>query len=211
MNNFNHESLDFITQQHYNKILISHYRSFSKLIKLVYFNPEYPQNSTIKYVESDPDHLLTYEHDKFIPLSKEYVIDTIIMKLWSLLYEYYQTLDLETLKSRLISEETFERIQEFIADYRKLCMGVVPGSIKEIQQLIYETILFYSLEKKKTIIQIYAREHKTTVVNAKQCWKNDEFAMFIKKHIKQFKRENPNEDNEQIYRKLKLAYNRTAN
>jgi hypothetical protein len=206
MNNFNQENLDFITHRQYTKILTSHYRSFPKLIKLIYFNPEYSMNSTLKFVETDALHLYTYENDKFIPLSKEYVIDTLIMKLWALLYDHYQTIDLETFKMRLISEETFDRIEEFMIDYRKLCTGVTPGSIKEIQSLIYETIRFHSLEKKKTIIQIFAREHKTTLTHAKQLWKNDSFACFIKKHIKQVKRDYPNDDNEVIYKKLKSMF-----
>ena len=182
MNNFNQESLDFITPLQYTRILRAHYRSFSKLVKLIYFNPEYPQNSSVKYVETDSLHLQVSENGKFVSLSKEYVIDTIIMKLWTLLHNHYQTIDLETFKMRLISEETFDRVEEFMVDYRKLCTGIIPGSIKDIQNLIYETIRFYSLEKKKTIIQIFAREYKTSLSHAKQLWKNDPFASFIKKN-----------------------------
>jgi hypothetical protein len=213
MNNFGQETLDYLTPKLLNNLLIAHFRSFSRLVKIIYFNPEYPQNNIIKYDANNPQYIYVFEKDKFVSYSKEYIIDTIIMNLWTILYNYYSQLNLNTFKNTLISNETFERIQEFIEDYGKLCKGITPCSMKELQLSVYETIKFCSLDtlKKKSILQIFAREHKLTLQAAKELWKIDPFAIFIKKNQKKTKRENPNDDNEKIYFKLKHNYIANSN
>ena len=153
LNNFGNEDKSFITNHDYRNIIISHYRGILRLINLIYFNPSYPVNHTLKYDASDQKYLLVHESGSFQPLIKEYVLDTIIIDAWARLVNYFEMIEASgrrvAFKNTLASEETLERIDAFIADYKKLCHGHNPLMLRDIRNDVYELIKFHHQSEKK--------------------------------------------------------------
>ena len=139
----------------YRNIIISHYRGVKRLVKLIYFNSKYPRNHTLRYNPLDQTNLYVYDSGIYQPMIKEYVLDTIIIDAWGQLVSYFEGIEATgkktAFKNTLASEETLERIDAFVADFRKLCYGDTPPvMLKDIQNDVLETVKTFGLDTNKT-------------------------------------------------------------
>ena len=150
---FGNEDKSFITNHDLRNILISHYRGVTRLVKYIYFNPIMPKNLTIRYDWTDPKNIQVHDNGAFHPLIKEYVLDSIVVDAWARLVAYYETIvssgKRSAFKESLASEETLERIEAFVADYKKLCQGNSPFMFTDVRNSVFEMIKFQCTEKKK--------------------------------------------------------------
>lgn len=153
IHNFGNEDKTFLTSYDFRNIIISHYRGITRLINLIYFNPNKPANHTLKYNVTDTKYVLVYESGSYQAIIKEYVLDTIIIDAWALLVNYFNMIEINdkrnAFKNTLASEETLERIDAFIADYKKLCNGYTPAMLHDIRNDVYELIKFHYMETEK--------------------------------------------------------------
>ena len=153
INNFGDEDKSFLTNFDYRNIIISHYRGIVRLVKLIYFNPNLPNNHTLKYDPIDERYLLVYDSGIFQPLIKEYVLDSIIIDAWARLVNYFDMIEAtgrrSVFKESLASEETLERIDAFTSDYRRLCQGHAVSMLQDVRNNVYEMIKFHHQVVKK--------------------------------------------------------------
>lgn len=151
--NFGQEDTTFVTVHDLKHMLISHFRGITRYIKFVYFSETHPQNHTIRYDPNDSKHLEIHEDGMFRHVPNEYILDTIIMDAWQKLVGCYNHIEacgkIEAFKNSLISSETFERIEDFVSEYYKLCHGIAPSSLKDIRQDILDMIKIQSIELAK--------------------------------------------------------------
>lgn len=159
---FGQEDTSFISKYDMRMILITHFRGIKKLVKLIFFNEDQPQNHNIVYKLTDNENLYVYENGELIAINTEYILDTIVVESWKKIAYYYYELEqedkLKTLKDSLISEETYERITQFINDYSLLCDGKTPFLYQDIKKDIYDLIKILGVEKPEKI----KKKRKTT-------------------------------------------------
>lgn len=126
-NNYGEEDFYYVTQEHYNRALKYHYRGLMHLLKLLYFNPRHPENHTITYKEQYPTQLCIREDGEWRPITKEYVLDEVIVTIWTKMYDAYLSLEknnkLEALCRTFVCSETRDRLESFIDDFTKVCNG----------------------------------------------------------------------------------------
>lgn len=99
----------------------SHYRAIPRLVKLFYFNKEKPENMNLKYDPSSPSKLYTIKNNDWVAEDKDYLLDTIVLELWSQLYNIFVNLNDDSLKQNLVCEETYQRIESFMDEFRDFC------------------------------------------------------------------------------------------
>lgn len=115
--------------------LKSHYRAIPRLIKYYYFNSEYPETMTLKYDPKSPNMLCVVHDNTWTYHNKDYVLDTIVAELWSQLYNVFVRIDdIESYKNDLICEDTFQRIETFVDDFRIFCDGAGEATASWIEQ-----------------------------------------------------------------------------
>jgi len=152
INDFGKEDQSFITENDLRNMLKCHFRGITKLVKLIYCNPNVKSNNNVNYIKNNEKELEIIENGKIRIINKEYVIDSIILDMWAILNNYYEKLEedntLEEFKSSLICNETWERITEFIDTYHKFKEGE-DIDIEEIRHDIFIIIKIYTNEKKK--------------------------------------------------------------
>lgn len=141
---FGKEDKSYISNNDFKKLLRAHFRGITKLIKYIHFNPEHISNNNIRYFNNNIEVI---ENGIFIIMNKEYILDTLIIESWILLYNYYEEMsnnnELLNFKKTLINEDTFIRIEEFIDMYQKICEGEMISlddiKIDIINMIKYET------------------------------------------------------------------------
>lgn len=147
---FGKENKNFITDSVLKYFLVSHFRSLPKLFRYIYFNNNYPENQNIKYYNDDSINII--ENGLWIIINKEYILDTITLDLWILIYNYYENIkknnELNNFKNSLICSETFERIEDFIKTYEKVCKGENSLIFSDIKKDIFNVIKYYHNKKK---------------------------------------------------------------
>jgi hypothetical protein len=147
INDFGKEDKSFINDNDLINILKCHFRGISKLVKLIYCNPNIPFNNNIKYIKNNEKELEILENGEFRIVNKEYIIDTIILDTWTILNNCYEKLNrenlLEDFKTSLICNETWERLTEFIQAYHKFKNGD-DINIENIREDIFNTIKLFS-------------------------------------------------------------------
>jgi len=152
INNFGNEDKSYITSLELKNALKSHFRGISKIFKLIYCNQDFKSNNTIRYIQNDSKNLEIFEDGKFIVMNKEYILDSIILDIWTMLNNYYIKLEdegkLSNFKDTLICNETWDRIIEFIRDFNKLKNGD-SINIESIRQEILNILKIYPTEKQK--------------------------------------------------------------
>lgn len=122
---FGNEDKSYISNNDLKKILISHFRGITKLIKYIHFNNNHISNNNIRYFNNNIEII---ENGIFRIMNKEYILETLILESWMVLYNFYENMNTSQLiifKDSLISEETFIRIEEFINVYQKICDGEI--------------------------------------------------------------------------------------
>lgn len=145
VNDFGKENKSYITDDDLKNLLSIHFRGIQKLIRMIYFNDDHPENYNIR-PSTTHNTLEVLENNKFIELNKEYVLDTIIIDAWGRIVQYYEKLEeedeLDDFKDTLVSKETEDRLTQFITTYKKLCQGEPNITCKEIHEDVMEMIKF---------------------------------------------------------------------
>lgn len=100
--------------------LKSHYRSLSRLIKILFFNKDKPECLNVKYDPKIPNYICVVKDSKWVPVHKDYFLDTVLLNLWTQLFDTFNKLG-EEFKEHLACEETYQRIENFIDDFRDFC------------------------------------------------------------------------------------------
>ena len=104
------------------EMLKSHYRAIPRLIKKLYFNKDKPELMNLKYDPLMPGMLCVIKDNNWIFYDKDYILDTIISDMWGALYNTYVAIpNLEKYKTELICEETFQRIEIFMDEFKDFC------------------------------------------------------------------------------------------
>jgi hypothetical protein len=151
---FGKEDKSFLTSDDLKGILTCHFRGICKLVKLIYFNDNYQYNNTIRYINNDNKNIEIIENGFFRIINKEYVLDSIILDLWSILYNYYNEMEINSTiqdyKETLVCSVTWDRITEFIKSYHKFLDGEY-NSIEDMRKDIFNIIKLSTIEidKKK--------------------------------------------------------------
>jgi hypothetical protein len=152
---FGKEDTTYIGTHELKSMLISHYRGITRFAKSVFFNDEHIDNHTIRYIADDPKHIHIVENNVYRAVPKEYVLDTMIINSWQKLVEFFKKLEtegkIELFKASLVSEETFTRIQDFVADFEKLCQGYTPLMLADIRNDVFDMIKFQTIEQDKKL------------------------------------------------------------
>lgn len=99
----------------------SHYRAIPRLVKLLYFNKENPADMNLKFDPSDPTMLYTIKNNRWVSQNRDYLLDSIVLELWSQLYNVFVKIDEDSFKENLVCEETFQRIESFMDEFRDFC------------------------------------------------------------------------------------------
>jgi len=151
INDFGKENKTFLTDSILRFFLISHFRSLPKLFRYIYYNNKYPSNQNIKYYDDENINIL--ENGKWIYINKEYILDTVTLDMWILIYNYYETIKknnkLNDLKNSLICNETFQRIEEFIETYKQVCNGENLLIFTDLKNDIFDVIKYYHNKNKE--------------------------------------------------------------
>ncbi len=142
---FGKEDKSYITDDDLKGLLAINFRGIQKLIRMIYFNRDHPENFNIR-PSSHPNTIEVMDNGNFIQLNKDYILDTIIIDAWGKIIEYYDKLEendeLDDFKESLVSKETEERLSQFVSMYRKLCNGEPNITCKEIHEDVMDTIRF---------------------------------------------------------------------
>lgn len=157
VNEFGKENTSYITDHDLRNFLSTHFRGIQRLIRFIHFNDEHIENHNIKPTPSNSTTIDVYLDGNTMSLNKEYVLDTLIMDAWKRLVAFYEKLeedgDLDDFLDTLVSQETIDRIQQFVKTYRSICDGENIAH-KDLHDDVYEMIKFQSLKfdksKKKT-------------------------------------------------------------
>jgi hypothetical protein len=151
---FGKEEKSFLTYDDLKMILTCHFRGICKLVKLIYFNPIHKCNNTIRYINNDEKNLEIIENGVFRIVNKEYVLDSIILEVWSILNNYYDEMEkneyIKNYKQSLVCTATWDRINEFITAYHNFLDGDYMY-IEDIRNDIFNIIKLstISMENKK--------------------------------------------------------------
>lgn len=149
---FGKEDKSFISSIDLKNTLKCHFRGIPKLVKLIYCNPNIQSNNNIKYIKNNEKELEIMENGVFRNVNKEYVLDSIILDIWTLLYNYYEKIEkegmLENFKAALVCKETWERITDFINTYNKFQNGEYV-CIDDLRNEVLLVFKLYSIEKNK--------------------------------------------------------------
>lgn len=154
VHNFGNEDKSYLSEIDLRNFLSTHFRGLQRLIRFYHFNEDHPQNHNIR-PSANQSFIDVITNGEFVPVNKEYVLDTVILDAWKTLVEFYNKLELEgeidDFRSTLISEETSERIDQFVETYKHVCDGKLESAHKELQNDIYEMIKYQSAQiaKKK--------------------------------------------------------------
>lgn len=156
---FGKEDKSFLNSTHLKLILTCHFRGICKLVKLIYFNSEKKCNNTVRYISDDDKNLEIIENGTFRSVNKEYVLDSIILEVWSILNNFYEELEknenMNDYKQSLVCEATWERIKEFITSYHKFLDGdyIYMEDIRtDIFNIIKISTLYMEKKKRKKSI-----------------------------------------------------------
>lgn len=123
--------------------LKSHYRSFNRLIKILFFNKDKPESLNVKYDPKIPNHICIVQEGKWIPVHKDYFLDTVLLDFWTQLYDVFNKVsEDETFKEHLACEETYQRIENFIDDFREFCDTGESKCWLEQKVITYNYIVF---------------------------------------------------------------------
>lgn len=122
--------------------LKSHYRSLCRLIKIVFFNKDKPESLNIKYDPKIPNHICVVQDKKWVPVHKDYFLDTVLLNLWTQLFDAFNKIAGEEFKEHLACEETYQRIENFIEDFREFCDTGESKCWLEQKVVVYNYIVF---------------------------------------------------------------------
>jgi hypothetical protein len=149
---FGKEDKSFVSSIDLKNTLKCHFRGIPKLVKLIYCNPNILSNNNINYIKNNEKELEIMENGVFRIVNKEYVLDSIILDLWTELNNYYEKLEkdgmLENFKTALVCNETWERITDFINTYNKFQNGEYV-CIEDLRNEVLNVFKLYSIEKNK--------------------------------------------------------------
>ena len=102
--------------------LKSHYRSILRTIKKVYFNKDNPESLNFKYDPQYPNALFVIKNGRWESYAQDYILDTLILNIWSQLYNgFMQIKNIEDYKMSLSCDETYQRIEGFMDEFRDFC------------------------------------------------------------------------------------------
>lgn len=145
-NNFGEEDLKCLQDLDMRTILKSHFRGIFKLFNYIYFNQNYKNNNTIKYI--DENNIEIIDNGLPILMNKEYVLDSILLHLWSIIYNFYAEMEknnkLTQFKNSLVCEQTWDRVQEFIDSYIKLTQGI-PVDVTYVKEELFTLLKISSI------------------------------------------------------------------
>ena len=135
--------------------LKSHYLSIQKLIKYIFFNKDSYETMNLKYDEEQPKMLFVIKDNKWIAYDKDYILDSLVLQIWSQLYNcYIQIPDINEYKKSLVCEETYERLEKFMDEFNKFCNSCEHTSIylNEQKKSALDLIILLSKKNKKKLV-----------------------------------------------------------
>ena len=148
------ENKTYITKHDLRNFLSTHFRGIQRLIRHIHFHDDHPENHNIRPTTNDNTTIDVCLDGEFTSLNKEYVLDTLIMDAWKTLVEFYYSLedsgDLNDFEETLVSQETMERIDQFVHMYRSICDGDSFVSNKDLHDGVFEMIKYQSSKCDKT-------------------------------------------------------------
>lgn len=123
--------------------LKSHYRSLTRLIKKLFFDKDKPNCLNVKYDPKIPNHICIVQDSKWMPVHKDYFLDSVLLNLWTQLYDVFNKVsEDESFKENLACEETYQRIENFIEDFREFCNTGESKCWLDQKVLVYNNIVF---------------------------------------------------------------------
>ncbi len=131
--------------------LKSHYRSILRLIKTIYFNKQSPEKMNMRADPNSQDKLIIIKDKHWVLENKDYVLDTLILELWSKLYNCFISLNQQQFRAELTCNDTYARIEAFMEDFRDFCNNGPNIAWNEQKRLAYNFITFLSKKQRAKI------------------------------------------------------------
>ena len=122
----------------------SHYRAIPRLVKLFYFNKEKPSEMTLKFDPTNPSMLYTIKNNVWVAQDKDYLLDTLVLEIWSQLFNVFIKIDEDSFKDTLVCEETYQRIEAFMDEFRDFCNRGPNASWNDQKKNVFSLIVLLS-------------------------------------------------------------------
>lgn len=127
------------------ELLKSHHRAIQRLVRLFYFSKDRPERMSIKYDETQPDKILVVRDGQWKVYDRDYIIESVIIDMWSQLYDCFLSVqDDDGFKRSLACEETYQRIENFMDDFRDFCERGSNVAWNDQKRLVFSDIVFLS-------------------------------------------------------------------
>jgi hypothetical protein len=127
------------------KCLRAHYRAVPRLIKMLYFNSECPKSMNVKYDPKTSDYVFIIKDGSWEAVNKDLLSETLLLYFWTKLCEHFDNIeDLETYKEALCCEETYDRVERFVLDFKEFCDSGDNASWIDQKGLVLKSIAYYT-------------------------------------------------------------------
>ena len=131
INSFGNENLDYITEEYLTKLIKNGPRgSIQKLLKQIFFNPNHPENQTVKITNRKEPYVKIMKCNKWEFQDKEEVVDSMVNKGYNIIDEHYDEIQ-NALDNRYKS-----KYKEFKGDYENKNLNLMKKIKKETELVI---------------------------------------------------------------------------
>jgi hypothetical protein len=126
-----------------------HYRAIPKLISNIYYNINSRETMNLKYDKNTPHLLYISKNNKWIAYDKDYILDSLVLEIWRQLYDSYVNIEnMDEFKESLVCDDTFDRIENFINDFRQFCNTGSSSALVDQKKNALAFIMFLSKKYK---------------------------------------------------------------
>ena len=115
INNHGSENLDYIKSSTLGYLINIPFGALPKLLKIIHFNPNHPENHNIKITNKKLPYASIYKDSKWVLTDKKEVIDNILDKGFNLLDDHYQHNNTHNIKYenfKLQYEEGYKKLKK---------------------------------------------------------------------------------------------------
>ena len=157
INGFGKENVSYITDDTMKKIIMNPALGISKLVELIHFNPEHPENNNIKMINKKDNFLDYYNGDNWSFVDKKKMVNYLITSKKALTDDYVDDaktgVDEETLKAY---DKYSEAINFYI--YKFILNSNTPPSkrsYKKIYKQLFNEILLMIVNHKRLVLDMH--------------------------------------------------------
>ena len=130
---FGNENMTYVTDAYLQKVILGHTRSVSNLVRYIHFHEKHSENWNIRICNHNIE---IYDEQGWRTVNTEYILDTLVLKYWEFLVNFYEKINRKDFRNKLISIETYNKLDRFVSDFKSM----YSETFRDIKNDVYNTI-----------------------------------------------------------------------